>query len=88
MNNEGVQHLLHPDHDEGPIEMIVTYTLLDAEAILMNSNKFLSQKVLGKLVCVREDASFDVFDTIDLGANRNNFPMLDASGGTDSPQPQ
>lgn len=85
MSSEGIQHLLHPDHDEGPIEMMVTYTLLDAEAILMNSNTFVPQKVLGKLVCVREDALIDVFDTIDLGSNRNH---LDAVGETDSSQPQ
>jgi hypothetical protein len=69
-NKELAQHLLHPNHDDGPIELLVTYTALDAEVLLKGKQDFASHKVAAKFFCAREDFAFDVFDTLDNPLNR------------------
>ena len=70
-NLENPSHLLHPEHSNGPIDIMITYSLLDTEAILSNSSSFAAQQVTGKFVCVREDITFDSIEQSESTSYRN-----------------
>lgn len=77
-----MHHLLHPDHDDGPIEITIAYSVLDAEGLLAEQQEFSMQKVTTKFVCIREDIALDVFDNLENTTNNRNpvdiFPTLDS----------